>query len=381
MTDAAQPAPEQQGRWWRLRNLTFGPASEQPYRRRTSDWFRLVLGVVFVALTIAHENNPGDFEENLFTLLNGLPNDLRTFFRALYGLGALWALGLVVVAALVARRWRLARDLVIAGVLTWFVGRLLGALVVVDANLEQSLDVVTRLGDATPSFPVVRLAVIVAVVVTAGPYLARPMRRLGQLLVLLIALASLYLGTGDPNAMFAAVVLGWAIGAAVHLVFGSPGGRPTRAQVSAALSELGVEASHVDLAPMQPPDGTLMLARDQVGDLRIRVLGRDEADAQLVAKVWRGLLYKDAGTTVHFTRLEDVEHQAYTLLLAERAGARVPEVVVAGTAGPNAALLVERPVGGRPLTDVPATEISEPVLDDLWRQVTRIHADASRTGG
>jgi glycosyltransferase 2 family protein len=369
-----EPAHEQQGRLWRWRHLTFGPASEQPYRRRTSDWFRLVLAVVFVALTIANEGNPGDFERNLYELLNGLPNDLRTFFRALYGIGTLWALGLVVVAALVAQRWRLARDMVVAGVVTWFIGRMLGGLVVVDVDLEQSLDIVTRLGDATPSFPVVRLAVVVAVVVTAGPYITRPIRRLGQLLVLLLALSSLYLGTGDPNAMFAAVALGWGIGAAVHLVFGSPGGRPTRAQVTAALAELGIDASHVDLAPTQPSDATLMLARDADGPLRIRVLGRDEADAQLVAKVWRGLLYKDSGTTVHLTRLQDVEHQAYTLLLAERAGARVPEVIVAGTAGPNAALLVERPVDGPPLSEVPAHEVTAQVLDDGWRQLTRIHS-------
>ncbi|HEY8216449.1 MAG TPA: lysylphosphatidylglycerol synthase transmembrane domain-containing protein [Acidimicrobiia bacterium] len=366
--------PEHPSRLWRWRHVTFGPASEQPYRRRTSDWIRLAISVAVVAFAIAHESHPGEFEKNLYALLNGLPNDLRTFFRALYGLGTLWAVGLVVVAALVARRWRLACDMVIAGALAWFIGRLLGGLVAVNADLEKSLDIVTRFGDATPSFPVVRLAVVVAVVTTAGPYLGRPMRRLGQLLVVLLAAAALYLGTGDPNALLAAVALGWGLGAAVHLAFGSPGGRPTRAQVTAALAELGISASRVDLAPTQPLDGTLMLARDRDGPLRIRVLGRDEADAQLVSKLWRGLLYKDSGTTVHLTRLQDVEHQAYTLLLAERAGARVPDVVVAGTAGPNAALLVERPVGGKALSDVPAKEVTVRVLNDAWRQLVRIHA-------
>jgi len=376
--DAGPPGGE--GQLWRWRHLTFGPASEQPYRRRTSDWIRLALAVVFVAFAIAHESDPGDFEQNLYSLLNSLPNDLRTLFRALYGIGTLWALGLVVVAALVARRWRLARDMVIAGALAWFVGRLLGGLVVVDASLEKSLDIVTRLGDATPSFPVVRLAIVVAVVVTAGPYLTRPMRRLGQLLVLMLALSALYLGTGDPNAVFAAVALGWGLGAVVHLVFGSPGGRPTRAQVTAALAELGITASRVDLAPMQPAGGTLMLARDRGGALRIRVLGRDEADAQLVSKLWRGMLYKDSGTTVHLTRLQDVEHEAYTLLLAERAGARVPEVIVAGTAGPNAALLVERPVSGRALSDLDPKEITARVLNDVWRQLARIHSSGVAHG-
>ncbi len=200
---------EPQGRLARWRSHTFGPASELPYRRRSSDWVRLILGVLIVAFAIANEGSPGDFEENLYSLLNGLPGDLRSFFTALYDFAALWALGIIVVAALVVRRWRLARDLAIAGILAWLLGRFLGAVVVSDVSLEKSLDIVTRLGDASPDFPVVRLAVVVAVVVTAGPYLTRPFRRIGQLLVFLLALSAMYLGIGDPNGVLAALALGF----------------------------------------------------------------------------------------------------------------------------------------------------------------------------
>ena len=245
----------------RWRSHTFGPASELPYRRRSSDWVRLVLGVLIVAFAIANEGSPGEFEENLYSLLNGLPGDLRSFFTALYDFAALWALGIIVIAALVVRRWRLARDLAIAGVLAWLIGRFLGAVVVSDASLEKSLDIVTRLGDASPDFPVVRLAVVVAVVVHGAPYLTRPIRRIGQLLVLLLALSAMYLGIGDPNGVLAALALGWAIAAVVHLAFGSPGGRPTRHQVAAALAELEVPTTSVELAPVQPSNATLMVAR------------------------------------------------------------------------------------------------------------------------
>jgi undecaprenyl-diphosphatase len=369
---AEQPLPGS-GRFWRWRHLTFGPASEQPYRRRTRDWVRLILAGALLAFAIEHESNPGEFESNLYALLNGLPDDMRSFFDALWAMGALWAVGLVVVAALVARRWRLARDMAIAGALAWFIGRLVGALVVVDTNLEKSLDIVTRFGDASPAFPAVRLAVVVAVVVTAGPYLTRPTRRFGQLVVLLLALSSMYLGTNDPNALLAAVTLGWGLGAGVHLTCGSPGGRPTRTQVAAALLELDVDASDVELAPVQPSGGTLMLAHDRHGPLRIQVLGRDEADAQFYAKAWRALVYKDSGPTLHLTRLQDVEHQAYTLLLAERAGTRVPETVVAGTAGPGTALLVVRPVVGQLLCDADPKAVTSRVLTDIWKQAQRMH--------
>lgn len=357
----------------RWRRGAFGPASEQPYRRRTSDWIRLVVGAVLVGLAIAHQGHAGQTEQSLFEFFNGLPDGLTSLFRALYGLGTLWALFLVVVAALFARRWRLARDLTIAGVLAWFLARFIGVVVVGDAGIPHGLDVVTRLGHATPTFPVVRLTIIVGVISAAGPYLTRPVRRLGQLLMLLMALAALYLGTGLPDAAFAALVLGWTVAAAVHLAFGSPGGRPTRWQVAAALAELGIVASDVALAPVQPPHGTVMTARDGRGDLRVRVLGRDEADAQLLAKLSRFAVYKDGGPTLHLTRLEDVEQQAYATLLAERAGVRVPSVVVAGTAGPGAALLVTRPLAGTSLDEAAGAEVTDAILDDLWDQVRNLH--------
>ncbi len=355
---------------WRGR--AFGPASELPYRRRTSDVVRLVIMVVLIVVAVAHQPNPTDLENNLYALVNGLPAQLSTFFTLLYRFGALWAVGLVVLAALVARRWRLARDLLIAGVATWVLGRLIGALVVTDSSVADALHIVTRFGRDTPSFPVVRLAMIAAVISVAAPYLTRPVRRAGQLLVLALAFASLYLGTGSPDAAFGALVLGWGVAALVHLVFGSPGGRPTSLQVEVALEELGLTDPDVQLTDPQPRNGTAMEGHDADGALSVRVLGRDEADAQLAAKLWRFFVYKDAGARVQVTRLGEVEHEAYVLLLAERAGVPVPAVVVAGTAGPGAALLVSRPVVGPVLADAPPDAVTDVVLDELWKRVAAL---------
>ncbi len=364
---------EKPGRMAQWRGRAFGPASELPYRRRTSDWIRLVIAVVIMAVLIAHRDGGDDTsEQNLFHLINGLPDALAPLFQILYRFGALWALALVVIAALVARRWRLARDMAIAGFASWFVARLIGVVVVGDASVMEGIDYARRFSE-TPSFPLVRLAVIVAVIAVASPYLTRPMRRLGQLLILLLAVASLYLGIALPDAAFAAVALGWGLAAAVHLVFGSPGGRPTTAQVGAALHELTGFEGEVSLAPRQPGYGTRMLAVSSDGPLWIRVLGRDEADAQLISKVGRSVLYKDAGPSLHLTRLAEVEHQAYITLLAERAEVRVPAVVVAGVAGPGTALLVIRPVDGTRLADADPVTVTDAVLADLWSQVRRLH--------
>jgi undecaprenyl-diphosphatase len=361
------------GRMSRWRTGSFGPASELPYRRRTSDWVRLVIALVLMVWMIAHQGHETPTERDLFEFFNQLPDALRSLFSLLYRFGALWALAIIAFAALFARRWRLARDLAIAGLLAWFIARLIGELVVDDASLNKSLHVITRFRD-TPSFPVARLALIVAVIAAASPYLTRPVRRFSRVLILLLALAAMYLGTGLPDDIFAAVVLGWGIAALVHLGFGSPGGRPTRAQVGAALSELGVDARDVELDPAHGERGTWMTARDEGGALELRVLGRDEADAQYLAKAWRFIAYKDGGPTLHLTRLEDVEHEAYTVLLAERAGARVPSVVVAGKAGPSTAVLAARPVDGPRLAAIDAAVVTDAVLDDLWKQAASLNA-------
>ncbi len=356
------------------RGKAFGPASELPYRRRTIDGVRLLATVGALVFAIFRQGNPTSGEGNLFKLVNGLPDQLETFFALLYRFGALWALCLIVLAALFARRWRLARDLLIAGAAAWVVARFIGTLAITDSSVIHSLNIVTRFGESTPGFPVVRLAVISAVISVAAPYLTRPVRRIGQILVLLLALASLYLGTGLPDAAFAALMLGWGIASLVHLAFGSPGGRPTSAQVVGALEELGLGSPDVHLADLQPRNGTMMEGNDDVGPLLVRVLGRDEADAQLLAKFWRLVVYKDGGPNVHLTRLGEVEHEAYVVLLAERAGVLVPSVVVAGTAGPGAALLVSRPLEGSLLANADPAAVTDALLDDLWRQVGALRA-------
>ncbi|HTN78640.1 MAG TPA: lipopolysaccharide kinase InaA family protein, partial [Acidimicrobiales bacterium] len=370
------PSGDEEGPW---RFGSFGPASEEPYRRRPSDYVRLVVAVTLIAITSLHEGHATQSERALFEFFNGFPDDLRGIFSALSGVGVLWPIALFAVAAFVAHRRRLARDLAIAAAGAWVVGRILGAVVTEHATLGAGIKVFTRLHES-PSFPYVPLAVITAVICAAAPYVMRPVRRGGQIVVLVLALAALYLGTSFPNGVVAAVALGWGVAAGVHLIFGSPGGRPTRQQVRAALAELGLPIRDVQLAPYVRQDGTVMWAHDDGGRVAIRVLGRDEADAQLLSKFWRLVLYKDGGPELHLTRLEDVEQEAFALLLAERAGAFVPSVLVVGTAGRGTALLATRALEGVPLAQLRASEVTDGTLREVWHNIAVLH-DAGVTHG
>src|SRR4051812_41933634 len=88
--------------WSRVRSHFSGAASELPDRRRVSDWIRLVVGIVVLILLIAHHDHEFQFEQDVFQALRDLPHGFDSALHLFYGLGALWALGLIVVAALLS---------------------------------------------------------------------------------------------------------------------------------------------------------------------------------------------------------------------------------------------------------------------------------------
>ncbi len=351
------------------RHFGFGRADEHPYRRLVGDAVRVVLALVLLLISARHTAT--SVERDLARLLADLPAGFRSFFRSVLAVGTIWGVALVTIAALVLRRVRLAIALAGAGILAWLVARLTGFLVARD-GLGDAVDAVlhaARLG----RYPVVHLAVIGAVVLAAGPFLSRPLRRTGTTLLVLLALGAVTREIGTPNAVFAALVIAWGSAAAMRLAVGSPAGRPTPRQVAGALAELGVAADDVTLAPVQDRGSTRMLAHTADGDLPVRVYGRDAAESRLAAKVWRFVAYKDSGPTLTLTRLQQVEHEALCLLRAKDAGAPVPDLVAVGLAGPSAAVLV---TGGGGLTAFAAVDRApaDAVVVDAWTALARLRA-------
>jgi tRNA A-37 threonylcarbamoyl transferase component Bud32/uncharacterized membrane protein YbhN (UPF0104 family) len=351
-----------------------GRRAAEPYRRRASDIVRIFFAFVVLVILVAQADQFIDpTEETIFQLFSSLPSGLVPLFSAIEAVGTLWAVVLVGVAALLFRRLRLTRDLIIAGALTWAIGRVLGSTVVDQEGLRAGISALAHAGPA-PSFPMVRLAVIVAVVATAGPYVGRPLRRTGQAVGVIVAVAGMYVGTAYPNDILAGVALGWGIAAAVHLAFGSPSGRPTSRQLQFALHQIGIDAAEVHLSAEHDADATSCDTFDRVGPIDVKVIGRDEVDAQLLAKTWRYVAYKEPAPALQLTRLQQVEHEACMTLLADSSGVHVPHVIFVGRAGPSAAMLVTRPVIGPRLNELDPGQVSDDLLVRIWREVAKLHA-------
>jgi len=349
----------------------FAPSDDRPYRRLTGDWVRLAAAAILLALSALHAGDETTAAKDAERFFAGLPDGAHGLFEALERLGALWVVAIVVLALVVARRWRVGVLLGVAGAAAWLLGRLMGFVVLGGEDAGGVIEAVFDGADV--AYPLVPLAVLTATLLAARPFLVRPARRTSAVFIVLVALGALYRGNAGINAVFAGLVLGWGVAALLHLAYGSPAGRPSAENVAAALDQLGVDdVVAVRLLPSQPRGASLMVAERADGtQLPVRVYGRDAADTRLVAKTWRFVMYKDSGPALTLTRLQQVEHEALCLMAAREHAVQVPSVVAVGVAGAKDALLVTTPTEGATITDSPDADVD---LQALWEDVGRLGA-------
>jgi uncharacterized membrane protein YbhN (UPF0104 family) len=343
----------------------FSSASDAERARRPTDAVLVVVSILAFASVAFVDASSDRLVTATTSVIDALPGLLGWFWEISETMLVLWAL--VLLAAAVAGHGRLAlfRDQCLAILV------IAGAAAVSLAQGTSLLDGLTTTG-APPIDPAVRLAFAVGVIATTGPHLARPLRRVGRWAITLGALAEIALVITTPLGVIESLALGFGAAAVIHLVFGSPGGRPSPGEVQEALRTLGVDVAEVHPAALSARGVGVMDAVARDGrTLQAKVYGRDAWDGQLLAVTWSYLWYRDDTPNLTLNRLQQVEHEAFLTLLAERAGVRVHPVVAAGMAEEDALLVVE--VTSRPFSSVPPDEITDDALDDLWRSTVRLH--------
>jgi glycosyltransferase 2 family protein len=343
-------------------------------RRRPVDGLELVSAAVIVATTALFASDVSAFEKWLYEWLVGLPREIQWVFDFGYRVLLPAALLVVLGASLYARRWRFAGTVLTAAIVSAAAGYLLDrslAETVVDAMVEAGVEPAPSGLDHPP----VLLAGLMGGLLASLPYLTRPVRHLMHLVVLFAAFSAVALAEATPVGVVCGLAAAWGVAAATQLAFGTPAGTPSLGEVAQALTALGV--AHDDLQP----DGEHLVgesrfsARSGEGRIDVTVIGRDAADAHLLAKLARFVWYKDSGSRPRLSRAGQVEHRAYLTLLAAHAGAAVPDVIAAGTAGDlRHAVLVTAHPAGRPLAELAPDDLSDDVLDDTWLNLERFHS-------
>jgi uncharacterized membrane protein YbhN (UPF0104 family) len=338
------------------------------------------LGILLCWLATRADSHP---EHVVATTMASPPNGLRWLIVGLWWATSVGLVAVLVLLVALGRRWTVLRD--VGASAGGSLALCLLAIGVLGTDGGRPSDASLHAFDVT--FPAIRVALVVAVAWSVLPSLARWVQRTVQVSVVLLALTTVVSGNGLPMAVIAGALTGWGVAAVVRLVFGSPTGLPSVADVIQLLDDLDLAVGEVVANPRQHWGVARYRGRQGEGAVDISVYGRDASDAQLLAKTGRFLFYRDSGPTLTLTRRQQVEREAYLTLMAARSGARVAEVVAAGSAGPaHDALLVTAPPDGRPLAEwvrddgapddgaAPARSTDDLVLDDLFAQLTHLRA-------
>jgi uncharacterized membrane protein YbhN (UPF0104 family) len=347
----------------------FAPAGDGQRRRRGSDGARLAAAILALLVCVIVIRYNSRIDRAIIGVIHPPPRSITWLVTVVYDAGSFGVTIGLLALALVARRWVIARDIALSAAGAAAVSGILTLLLGSSGGRPAGI----QIHGYYMRFPVLQIAVFMAVATAALPYLARGLQRLIEVFITLVALASAVGGHGLPLNVLGSLAIGWGATAVVRLIFGSPLGLPSADDVRALLDELGIPSSHVHAAARQlwgvsKYEGTQVCPDDPAGQrLGIAVYGRDASDAKLLTKVGRFLFYRDSGPSLTLTRLQQVEHDAYLTLRAGQAGVAVPEILEAATAGPSGdALLVYRLPAGIPLSDADAASVSDAILAVIY---------------
>ena len=342
--------------------------------RSPADVLRLVVAVVSLIALLAVEWLFGSavigFAHDLLRGLDAIDEDVLTTVVAVIRVACVGVLAFAAVRAIAAGRGRVALTAAVGGAAA------AGLFALVDRFIDTQRAALAALTDSAGALTsevfltTTGLAVVAGVMTAAAPWLPRRYRRSGWFVALGLALTG-FVASPVSAHVLAAVLCGWVGGAAAVVALGAPSCRPSAEAVTDGLRAVGVEladlhAASVDARGSTPYFGTTA----DGGRLFVKVLGRDERDADLLFRLYRFVVPRDLGDERPFSSLRRaVEHEALLSLAVTRLGVRTPPVVAFSPAAPDGFVLSYEAVAGRSLDRLEPDEVTDGVLADIWRQV------------
>jgi len=302
-------------------------------RRSGADAARLALALLLLVAMGALYGTSAYIFGAVVGWIYPVPHALSWLVTSLWLVSSLGIVLLIISVILLARQFEIVRDIAEAAVLAW-----LGCLVIRLAlgsqlGLSSTSDVTWRGIDL--GFPALLLALTAGVSLAAKPYLSRAMQRVLLANLALLVITGFLYGAGLPFSLVGGLAVGWAAAAGIHLLFGTPIPVPAAAEVNNLLQDLRITAGSARAVPYQQWGLTRFTAIDESGrTLRIALYSRDARQSQLSAKVYRSLIYRRDAAPFALTRQQQIEHEAYITLLAQRAApGHTAELVVTDILG------------------------------------------------
>src|SRR3954469_7379480 len=346
-------------------------------QRHPGDLLRVGLGLVILGIgfLIAQRGQLSPLERDLFRLVNDLPGFFFPVVWAVMQLGNVVAVPTLAAIAALTRRFRLARDLLLSGLLAYYAADLVKT--VVGRERPSGLPVGAVLHETAEGgagFISGHAAVAAAMATAAAPYLTRRWRRVVWALAWAVGLARIYVGAHLPLDVVGGLAAGWAIGSAVHWALGVPRWRPRPERVTAQLARYGLPVQHLRPVASDARSSHPFTAVDATGrQVFVKVLDPHRYERDWLYRLARLLAVRDVKDADALAPLgRQAEHEAVAAFTARARGIRVPEVLLA-RGNDRGAVVAQQYLPGRPLDQLPAEELGPELLGRVWEQVALLH--------
>ncbi|MFK0108234.1 flippase-like domain-containing protein [Streptomyces sp. NPDC091217] len=350
--------------------------------RRAADLLRLLVSLAALALTVLLAVATRDFarraQQGLLAAATALPPDLRDTLVGTVQAVAMLAPLAALLVLVVRRRLDAVSRVVPAAALGAAVAWTLTRLALAGSRPELWPEVlVGRGGLVHAGWPsAVYLAACASAVVAARPWLARPWRLTLWALTVGCAALGVLAASLVPLDAFGALVVGGTTGSAVLLMAGGPPDRPPAQAVADALVACGIPLAALHELPgdrQLPGEGLLYGAETTEGArLTVRALAAEDRNRDLFHRLARRFLLRHPADPGEQTPLGAAEHELLMLVFAARTGARVADPVIAYPVAGGGAVVVTVGEDARPLSELPAEELTDTLLGEAWAAVARI---------
>ena len=204
-------------------------ASRARVRRRATDLAGLIISSLVFLLSsfLIDESQVNEAEVTVFRWFNDLPDFLYEVLWVFMQLGNLVIVPVVVIIAIILRRFRLAAALGLAGSLVWLLAKVVKEMVVRGRPAELLNEVVLRNAPAVGNGYISgHAAVAFALAAVAAPYIGRRGRMIVWLLATLVCVGRVFVGAHLPLDIVGGAAFGFAIGSLTNLLLGVPGEHP-----------------------------------------------------------------------------------------------------------------------------------------------------------
>lgn len=332
---------------------------------------RLALLAFVLAITAAFPTALTNVSTDLIELFARMPIALRYLLVGVAQLTIL-IVPVVTVVWLLTRRTRAATLLVVGAgvtgglvmvVLTDWLNRAAPPTAIVDLPSDSFV--------ATDFPSIAYLAALVAGATAASPMMTAQWRKIAWSAVAVTAVVRVITATQAPVSILVTLVLGSAVGSAVLVAFGSPQRRPGSATLRAGLAAAGFD---VDELGEEHAGRHLRAYRGTADGAPIEViyLDQDDRDLELFSRVLRSIRVRDVDEQrMSVTPRIRAAQLALNTTMAERAGARISEVLCVAPTDRDSAVVALSVPAGRALSEL--DDIGDAALDDVWRQVGLLH--------